>query len=291
MSVKSYLSRGLKFIVKGVPEVKTYPKVSTLAPSELLKGRVALITGGTSGIGFEIAKAFVEAGATVVITGRTKERIKKACTSIDEAVSNKGRIYGMEMDNKNVSLFQSKFQEALNVLNGLKIDILVNNAGQRGGYISNATESEYDDIMDTNAKGTFFLTQLVAKYMINEGIKGNILNISSASSLRPAISAYHMSKWAIRGLTMGLARSLAPHGIVVNAIAPGPTATPMLMNDNNDGNMVHARNLLGRYALPQEIGNMAVILASDMSRTVIGDTLFMSGGGGIITNEDVDFKF
>jgi len=291
MSVKSYLSRGLKFIVKGVPEVKTYPKVSTLAPSELLKGRVALITGGTSGIGFEIAKAFVEAGATVVITGRTKERIKKACTSIDEAVSNKGRIYGMEMDNKNVSLFQSKFKEALNVLNGLKIDILVNNAGQRGGYISNATESEYDDIMDTNAKGTFFLTQLVAKYMINEGIKGNILNISSASSLRPAISAYHMSKWAIRGLTMGLARSLAPHGIVVNAIAPGPTATPMLMNENNDGNMVHARNLLGRYALPQEIGNMAVILASDMSRTVIGDTLFMSGGGGIITNEDVDFKF
>lgn len=291
MSVKSYLSRGLKFIVKGVPEVKTYPKVSTLAPSELLKGRVALITGGTSGIGFEIAKAFVEAGATVLITGRTKVRIKKACTSIDEAVSNKGRIYGMEMDNKNVSLFQSKFQEALNVLNGLKIDILVNNAGQRGGYISNATESEYDDIMDTNAKGTFFLTQLVAKYMINEGIKGNILNISSASSLRPAISAYHMSKWAIRGLTMGLARSLAPHGIVVNAIAPGPTATPMLMSDDRGGDVSHPRNLLGRYALPAEIGNMAVILVSDMSRTIIGDTLFMSGGSGVITNEDVDFNF
>lgn len=291
MSVKSYLSRGLKFIVKGVPEVKTYPKVSTLAPSELLKGRVALITGGTSGIGFEIAKAFVEAGATVVITGRTKERIKKACTSIDEAVSNKGRIYGMEMDNKNVSLFQSKFQEALNVLSGLKIDILVNNAGQRGGYISNATESEYDDIMDTNAKGTFFLTQLVAKYMIDNEIKGNILNISSSSSIRPATSVYHMSKWAIRGLTMGLARSLAPYGIVVNAIAPGPTATPMLMSDDRGGDVSHPRNLLGRYALPAEIGNMAVIMVSDMSRTIIGDTLFMSGGGGIITNEDVDFKF
>ena len=145
--------------------------------------------------------------------------------------------------------------------------------------------------MDTNAKGTFFLTQLFAKYMIENEIKGNILNISSASSIRPATSAYHMSKWAIRGLTMGLARSLAPHGIVVNSIAPGPTATPMLMNGDNGGNMFHTRNLLGRYALPQEIGNMAVILISDMSRTVIGDTLFMSGGGGIITNEDVEFNF
>lgn len=291
MSVKNYIRRGIRYIVKGVPEIKTYPKVSTLAPSELLIGRVALITGGTSGIGYEIAKSFVEAGATVVITGRSMERIKKACISLEETALIKGRIYGIEMDNKNVSSFQSKFQEILNMVKGLKIDILVNNAGQRGGYISSATESEYDDIMGTNAKGTFFLTQLVAKYMINEGIKGNILNISSASSLRPAISAYHMSKWAIRGLTMGLARSLAPHGIVVNAIAPGPTATPMLMSDDRDGDVSHPRNLLGRYALPAEIGNMAVIMVSDMSRTIIGDTVFMSGGGGIITNEDVDFKF
>lgn len=291
MSVKSYLKRGLKFVISGIPEVKTYPRVSLLSPNELLLGRYALVTGGTSGIGFEIAKSFVEAGATVVITGRTLDRVVKACTEINTLAHNKGKIFGIEMNNKNVPAFQEKFREVLDLIGGAKLDILVNNAGMRGGFISNATEEEYDNIMDTNAKGTFFLTQLVAKYMIKEGIKGNILNITSASSIRPAISAYHMSKWAIRGLTQGLARSLAPHNIVVNAIAPGPTATPMLLQEDTEGNMSHDRNLLGRYALPEEIGNMAVIMVSDMSRTIIGDTIFMSGGGGIVTNEDVDFNF
>ena len=290
MSVKSYLKRGLHFIVKGVPEIKVYPKIVTLPPSKLLEGRNAIVTGGTSGIGFEIAKAFVNAGAKVVITGRSKERVDKACVKIEAETHQKGHVYGLELDNKNVNTFQSKFNEIVKLFQDGGVDILVNNAGQRGGYIAKATEDEYDEIMDTNVKGTFFLTQFVAWHMIDREIQGNILNISSASSIRPAISAYHMSKWAVRGLTMGLARSLAPHGIVVNAIAPGPTATPMLMKEENEGNVRHERNLLGRYALPQEIGNMAVILVSDMSRTIIGDTIYMSGGGGIITNEDVNFS-
>ena len=135
------------------------------------------------------------------------------------------------------------------------------------------------------------MIQQVAKDMIKNKIQGNILNIASASSMRPAISAYHISKWGIRGLTEGLARSLAPYGICVNAIAPGPTATPMLGKNEEDNDIGHPRNLLGRYATPEEIANMAVILVSDMSRTIIGDMIFMSGGGGIITNEDVDFNF
>jgi NAD(P)-dependent dehydrogenase (short-subunit alcohol dehydrogenase family) len=263
-----------------------------MPPSELLKGRTAIVTGGTSGIGFEIAKAFVNAGATVIITSRSKEKAIEACKQINLQVKRKEQVYGIELNSTNVSLFKEKFSEIINLVANKSIDILVNNAGLRGGYISNASEQEYDIIMDTNVKGTFFLTQLFAKYMIKNGIKGNILNISSASSIRPAISAYHMSKWAIRGLTKGLARSLAPYGITVNAIAPGPTATPMLVDDYKNGsNVAHERNLVGRYALPEEIANMAVILVSDMYKIIIGDTVFMSGGGGIITNEDVDFTF
>ena len=129
------------------------------------------------------------------------------------------------LDNRQVSSFQSKLEE---IMNGLgKIDILVNNAGVLGGEMPNAEESRYDTVLDTNLKGVFFLSQAVGKYMKENGIKGNILNIASSSSLRPAISAYTVSKWGLRGLTIGLAKALAPYGISVNGVAPGPTATPM----------------------------------------------------------------
>lgn len=289
MSVKSYLKRGLRFITTGIPSKQVFAQVSTLAPNELLKDRVALVTGGTSGIGYEIAKSFLNAGAVVIITGRSKERIEKARMELDLAA--KGRILGIVLDNTKVSDFKDKLNEIIRMLNGKKLDILVNNAGIRGAHIAKATEEEYDNVMDTNLKGTFFLTKLVAKYMIAEHVNGNILNISSSSSIRPALSAYHMSKWAVRGLTEGLARALAPYNICVNAIAPGPTATPMLRGNNNSDDVAHSRNLLGRFILPSEIGNMAVILVSNMSRSIIGDTIYMSGGGGIITNEDVDYNF
>ena len=291
MSVKSKLKNGLKILLKREHVTKVYPKIVTLPENKLLQGRVALVTGGTSGIGKEIAKAFVKAGATVVITGRSEQRIKQACEEIAFYSGNSDSIVGIELDNTAVSQFSEKLVKIKELLGGRSLDILVNNAGVRGGYISNATEEEYDTIMDTNVKGVFFLTQIVAKEMIRNNTQGNILNIASASSRRPAISAYHISKWGIRGLTEGLARSLAPYGICVNAIAPGPTVTPMLGKNEDDKDISHPRNLLGRFAMPEEIANMAVILVSDMSRTIIGDTIFMSGGGGIITNEDVDFNF
>lgn len=292
MSVKSYIKRGLKYIISGVPQTNVIAQIVCFPSNELLKGRVALVTGGTSGIGMAIAKAFINSGAAVIITGRSKERLCKACETIKKETNRDCEIWGVELDNKKISEYKYKLQEMQSLLEGRMIDILVNNAGQRGGYISNATEEEYDEIMDTNTKGSFFMSQMIANYMVDNGIRGNILNISSASSIRPAVSAYHMSKWAIRGLTEGMARSLAPYGICVNAIAPGPTATPMLNKDGgSNGDISHPKNLLGRYATPEEIANMAVILVSDMSRTIIGDTIFMSGGAGIVTNEDVSFKF
>ncbi|MBR6189491.1 MAG: SDR family oxidoreductase [Prevotella sp.] len=291
MSLKKKVIRGIKILLSGQPIKKVYPQIVTLSPNSLLKGRVALVTGGTSGIGKEIARAFVNAGATVVITGRSEERLKQACSDIMQSLGKSECVYGVELDNTDVLSFQKKLDKIHDLLGKKNIDILVNNAGVRGGHIGKTTEEEYDTIMDTNLKGVFFFTELIVREMIENGIQGNILNIASASCARPAISAYHISKWGIRGLTQGLARSLAPFGICVNAIAPGPTATPMLGKGNDEKDISHPRNLIGRYATPEEIANMAVILVSDMSRTIIGDTIFMSGGGGIITNEDVDFKF
>ena len=171
-----------------------------------------------------------------------------------------------------------------------QIDILVNNAGVNGQGMPNATEEEYDKILDTNLKGVFFLSQMFGKYFIQNGIKGNILNIASASSLRPATSAYSLTKWGVRGLTLGLAKALGKEGITVNGIAPGPTATPMMLK-SEETNMNLESIPLGRYIMPEEVANMAVILVSDMGRSIMGELVFMTGGAGNLTFDDVCYSF
>jgi 3-oxoacyl-[acyl-carrier protein] reductase len=260
-----------------------------LSPNELLKGKKALVTGGTSGIGFAIAKAFINSGASVVITGRKMERIQDACERLINETSTDAKIFGLQLDNTHIEEFEEKVQEAVYLLDG-SIDILVNNAGVVGGRIMTTTEMEYDTILDTNLKGAFFLSKVVSSYMVSNKINGNILNIASSSSLRPAVSAYTLSKWGIRGLTLGLAKMLIPYGIVVNGLAPGPTATPMLKK-NNDGDFSNFGNPTGRFATAEEIGNMAVVLTSGLGRMIVGDIIYMTGGAGLITYEDYSYKF
>lgn len=287
MKIKNLIKKGLKICFAYRP-VYTTANILTLPPSDLLKGRKALITGGTSGIGFAIAKSFLASGAVVCITGRDKVKLNKACEELGN-INNayKERIHAFVFDVKDVRLFPQKIEEILDSLGG--IDILVNNAGVRGGQISTVSEAEYDTIMNTNLRGTFFLSKIISSYMIKNNIKGNILNIASASGIRPANSAYTLSKWGIRGLTLGLAKMLIPYGIVVNGIAPGPTATPMLM-DNGFKNITHNDNPLKRYALPEEIANMAVFLVSAMGNTIVGDIIYMTGGAGLITIDDINYK-
>lgn len=291
MGIKKYLKRGIKYVLHGQPIKKVYAQVSYLSPSDMLEGRTALITGGTSGIGFEIAKAFINAGATCIITGRKEEKVIDACAKIGNDVSKKGHIYGLAWDVTDVEGNPQRFNKALELVKGEQIDILVNNAGLVGGEISNCTEEKYNAILNTNLKGSFFMSQLVARYMKDNGIKGNILNIGSSSSLRPATSAYTVTKWGIRGLTKGLAKILSPYGITVNAIAPGPTATPMLMPNGVKDDIAFPTNPLGRFVMPGEIANMAVFLVSNMGRSIIGDMIFMTGGSGVVTYDDVHYSF
>lgn len=255
--------------------------VVALAPCDLLKGRRALITGGTSGIGYSIAEAFLNAGASVVITGRSEDRLEKAC----ERLSSKGNCQGFVLDNTKVNTFESTFKQITDC--GV-IDILVNNAGVNYRGMPNVREEEYDEVLDTNLKGVFFLSQMIGKYMVEGAIKGNILNICSSSSQRPATSAYTVSKWGLRGLTLGLAKSLIMHGITVNGLAPGAVATPML-NKSNNGDMSYPTSPIGRYILPEEIANMAVFLVSEMGRSIVGDIVYMTGGMGVITYDDINY--
>lgn len=291
-SIIRFFYRGLQFMVSGVPNHIVNVNIVSLTSSELLKGRCALITGGTSGIGHEIAKAYLNAGAAVIITGRTQERLDKAVADL-KSLTSQNNVFGRVLDNMNVTSFEVVFKSILKEVNDngyTFIDILVNNAGVNYKGMPNAVEEEYDKILDTNLKGVFFLSQMFGKYLVANNIKGNILNIASASSLRPADSAYTVSKWGIRGLTLGLAKALSSNGITVNGIAPGPTATPMMLKSDKT-NMYLNRLPLGRYIMPEEISNMAVMLVSNMGRSVMGDIIYMTGGAGILTLDDVNYSF
>lgn len=277
-------------MISGVPQKNVTANICSITQNELLKNRTALVTGGTSGIGLEITKAFLRSGASVVFTGRNEEKINKIFDIVvtDEPSFN-DRLHGILMDNTDVSSFEPKISQVLPLIGG-KLDVLINNAGILDGWFGTSSENEYDKVLDTNLKGAFFLSQVVARYMKTNGIKGNILNIASSSSLRPANSAYALSKWGIRGLTLGMAKSLIPYGIVVNGIAPGPTKTPMLM-DEKMTNIVNDNIPLERYVMPEEIANMAVIMVSDMGRSIVGDIVYMTGGAGIITFDDINYSF
>ena len=288
MSIKKYLKRAFVFLLHGIPERHVIANITKLAPNEMLKGGTALITGATSGIGFEIAKSYLEAGAKVIITGRDKDRIQHAC-SLLKSIHQNYIVHGIQMNNCDVPIFKEKLEEMLRWKDINQIDILVNNAGVLGGDIRDTTETEYDNIVNTNLKGVFFLSQMIGHYYKEQHIEGNILNIASSSSLRPAASAYTITKWGIRGLTLGLAKILTPYGIIVNGIAPGPTATRMIFKESNTD--IAFKNPIGRCAMPEEIANMAVFLVSNMGRSIVGDIIYMTGGSGLITLDDVNYEF
>ena len=293
MALKSKIKSIIKFILNNIPARRYTVEVVNLAPNQLLKGRVALITGGTSGIGYHIAKAFLHSGAAVVITGRDENRLQQAQNSLNEQNMYNDKVFTLVMDSKKVASFEDCFYLALKKIEAKgysKIDILVNNAGVSGQTVPFVAEEDYDNVMDTNLKGMFFISQFFGRYLKENKIEGNILNIGSASSVRPANSPYILSKWGVRSLTLGLAKSLLPYGITVNGIAPGPTATPMLLGKNLK-HIENKANPLGRYALPEEIANMAVILVSKMGKTIIGDMVYMTGGAGIITYDDINYSF
>lgn len=246
--------------------------------SALLKGRVALVTGGGSGIGYAIARAFLLSGAKVIITSRDAGRLSVALSKLkQETRSQDGEVEGLLLDLMDEDSFKEKICEINRIFGG--IDVLVNNAGIVDG-------TNFDCVMKTNLKGPYFLSQTISEDWISNGVHGNILNICSTSSFRPGDSAYVFSKWGLRSMTLGLAKKLAKYGIVVNGLAPGPTATKHFVA-KNDADVTYWKNPLGRLALPDEIGNLAVVLVSDMGRLIVGDVLIAGGGAGVVTFDDI----
>lgn len=271
----------IKKLLKGLNLLRTkkiMPIVTPVDKEKILEGKVALITGGSGGIGLAIAEAFLASGCKVVIAGTKKEKLD----GIKRKLVNEN-LATIVINVTEVKSLSSKVSEAASVYG--RIDILVNSAGAHHTHeFEDMTEEEYDKIMDTNVKGTFFMCQAILEYMIKNKIRGHILNVSSSSALRPAEGPYHMSKWAITGLTKGLAKRCYKDGIIVNAIAPGQTATPMLdVNKNEDISNTYA--FAGRYIMPEEIATLATLMVSPMGDMIVGDTFYMTGGSGVVTFE------
>ena len=253
---------------------------------DFLKDRTVLITGGASGIGFAIAEACVNNGAFVVLAARNEEKLKKACGRLNREKEISSYVL---LDLLKNDQFDDVIKKAVNNTPSKKIDTLINNAGvSQGKQFGNTSKNALDVVFDTNVKGIYLFSQEFAKYLIQKGIKGNIHNVCSSSSNRPAASPYSISKWAEAGLTKGMAKSLIKNDIVVNAVAPGPTASGMMMTAS-DGDLSRKTSPSGRFVTAEEIANLSVFLISQASRMVVGETVFMTGGMGTLTFDDVNY--
>ena len=238
-----------------------------------LSGKKALVTGCSRGIGKAIAIAYAREGADVAVTGRSYETLKPV---LDEIKPTGRDAVAFEWDVSNVREVDEWIARIAGELGGL--DIVVNNAGviSREKFLQ-VTEEGWDMVMDINLKGLYFVNQAAANYMIKGNVPGRIINIASDAGLRPAPVPYGISKWGVTGLTRGYARMLTQHGILVNAIAPGPVATGMM--GWKQGDPLERQNFpLGRLARPEEIADAAVFFASDEASRITGAVLTVNGG-------------
>lgn len=243
----------------------------------MLKGKVAIVTGGTRGIGYEIVRKYLQNGAKVVLWGSRQETVDKALAKL------KKENPEWEVEGMGPTLTDAAAVEA--AVNAVKekfgrVDILVNNAGisQSTPLYQYKTE-DFDKIIDLNVKAIFYAILPAAKIMKEQG-GGCIINTSSMVSIsgQPAGCGYPTSKFAVNGLTISLARELAKDGIRVNAIAPGVTKTDMVAAlPEQTVAMISARIPLGRLGEPEEVADAFLYLASDMASYVTGEILSVDG--------------
>lgn len=240
-----------------------------------LSGKVALITGGTRGIGKAIADRFLDAGASIILTGTKTAEVEK----LNAENTNPQRVSYLQVDFTNegsVTAFVAKIHEIG------KIDVLVNNAGiNKIAPNTETSNADFDLLNDVNVKGPYILCREVSKLMKANGY-GRIVNVTSIWSAitRPGRSIYTTNKHAIAGLTKTLAIELAEHNILVNAVGPGFTLTELTATTNTPEELKKITDIIPikRMAQPVEIANLVLYLGSELNSYLTGQNLIIDGG-------------
>lgn len=242
-------------------------------------GRVAIVTGGGSGIGLAITEKFISNGIHTVIVGRDEEKLNMAKSKLGDL------CYTEICDVSNLSSIPSFVEKVINRFG--QIDILVNNAGiNMKKDFTEVTDDEFQSVITTNLCSVFSMSREVVKHMLQKG-SGNIIHISSMAAQYglPKVIAYSASKTAIDGITRAMAVELSPKGIRVNAIAPGFIYSAMtdkaLNSDPERKAKVFGRTPMGYMGQPTDIGEAAFFLASDAAKYITGVILPVDGGNSI----------
>ena len=245
-----------------------------------LKGKVAIVTGGNSGIGKAIVLGLARAGANIVIDYIVRPEATEALEQ--EVASLGGQSIGVDADVSRVEDLQ-KLVDATVVKFG-RVDIMVNNAGvETRTSVLDTTEAQYDKVLAINLKSAFFGTQIAARQMLKQGGGGRIINISSVHEEwpMPGNTAYCLAKGGMRMLTRTAGVELAPHGILVVGVGPGAVATPINLSTMQDPALMtklDAAIPLGRMAKPEEIASLVVFLAGEGASYLTATTIFADGG-------------
>lgn len=243
-----------------------------------LNGKVAVVIGGTSGIGRAIAHGLAEAGADVVPTSRRLEQVEATAGEIESLGRKTLRVTSDVSDR---SSLERLLEESVRTFD--KVDILVNSAGRtKRAPTLDYPEEDWNAIMDTNLTGTLRTCQVFGKHMLERGY-GRIVNIASLSTFVSLyeVAAYSASKAAVASLTKSLAVEWAPRGVCVNAIAPGVFRTALnqkLLDETERGREFLLRTPMKRFGKVEELAGAAVFLASDAASFVTGEILVVDGG-------------